>query len=199
MKKFIVSIDQGTTSTRSILFNLSGKQIFSSQMEFKQYFPRNGWVEHDPEEIWNITKKTLRNVIKKSIQLKGQILTIGITNQRETTLIWDKKTGRCVYRAIVWQDRRTANFCYLLKKKGLEKLIKFRTGLLLDPYFSGTKVKWIFDNVSSVKKLIKKKRILFGTLDTFLIWRLTNGKMHATDATNASRTMFYNIKKKYLG
>ena len=122
MKKFIVSIDQGTTSTRSILFNLSGKQIFSSQMEFKQYFPRNGWVEHDPEEIWNITKKTLRNVIKKSIQLKGQILTIGITNQRETTLIWDKKTGRCVYRAIVWQDRRTANFCYLLKKKGFREI-----------------------------------------------------------------------------
>ena len=195
MKKFIVSIDQGTTSTRSILFDLSGKQIYSSQMEFRQYFPKNGWVEHDPEEIWNTTKKTLRNVIKKSIQLKGQILTIGITNQRETTLIWDKKTGKCVYRAIVWQDRRTANFCYLLKKKGLEKLIKFRTGLLLDPYFSGTKVKWIFDNVSSVKKLIKKKRILFGTLDTFLIWRLTKGKMHATDATNASRTMFYNIKK----
>ena len=193
MKKFIVSIDQGTTSTRSILFDTSGKQIFMSQKELKQYFPKNGWVEHNPEEIWKKTKLTLRDVIKKSIKLKGKILTIGITNQRETTLIWDKVTGKCIYNAIVWQDRRTHNFCSKLKKKGLEKIIKHKTGLLLDPYFSSSKINWIIKNISSAKKLIKNKRLLFGTIDTFLIWKLTKGKVHATDATNASRTMLFNI------
>ena len=195
MKKFIVSIDQGTTSTRSILFDISGKQIFVSQKEFKQYFPKNGWVEHDPEEIWEKTKKTLKAVILKSKKLKGIILTIGITNQRETTLVWDKKTGNCIYNAIVWQDRRTLNYCSLLKKKGLEKVIRSKTGLLLDPYFSSTKIKWIINNIPSAKNLLKKNRLLFGTIDTFLIWKLTKGKLHATDATNASRTMLYNIKK----
>ncbi len=195
MKKFIVSIDQGTTSTRSILFDLSGKQIFVSQLEIKQYFPKNGWVEHNPEEIWKKTKKTLKQVILKSKKLKGEILTIGITNQRETTLIWDKKTGKCIYNAIVWQDRRTHNYCSYLKKKGFEKIIKSKTGLLLDPYFSSTKIKWIINNVSSANKLLKKNRLLFGTIDTFLIWKLTKKKIHATDATNASRTMLYNIKK----
>ena len=157
MKKFIVSIDQGTTSTRSILFDISGKQIFVSQKEFKQYFPKNGWVEHDPEEIWEKTKKTLKAVILKSKKLKGIILTIGITNQRETTLVWDKKTGNCIYNAIVWQDRRTLNYCSLLKKKGLEKVIRSKTGLLLDPYFSSTKIKWIINNIPSAKNLLKKK------------------------------------------
>ena len=195
MKKFIISIDQGTTSTRSILFDLYGKQIFISQKELKLHLPKNGWVEHDPEEIWKKTKQTLKDVIKKSYKLRGEILTIGITNQRETTLIWDKKTGKCLYNAIVWQDRRTYNFCSKLKKKGLEKTIKFKTGLLLDPYFSSSKIYWIIRNVLSSKKLLKQNRILFGTIDTFLIWRLTNGKVHATDATNASRTMLYNIKK----
>ena len=193
MKKFIVSIDQGTTSTRSMLFDISGKQIFVSQKEIKQYFPKNGWVEHDPEEIWKKTKLTLRACIKKSIKLKGKILTIGITNQRETTLIWDKVTGKCIYNAIVWQDRRTYNFCSILKKKGLERIIKRKTGLLLDPYFSSSKIAWIIKNISSAKKLIKNKRLLFGTIDTFLIWKLTKGKVHATDATNASRTMLFNI------
>ncbi|RPG98890.1 MAG: glycerol kinase [Candidatus Pelagibacter sp. TMED118] len=194
MKKFIISIDQGTTSTRSILFDTAGRQVFISQKELKQYFPKNGWVEHDPEEIWRKTNITLKEVISKSRNLGGKILTIGITNQRETTLVWDKQTGKCLYNAIVWQDRRTLNFCSSLKKKGLEKMIKFKTGLLLDPYFSSSKIKWIIDNVSPVKKLIKKNRILFGTIDTFLIWKLTKGKLHATDATNASRTMLYNIK-----
>ena len=195
MKKFIVSIDQGTTSTRSLLFDISGNQIFVSQKEFKQYFPKNGWVEHDPEEIWKKTKLTLLEVIKKSFILKGKILTIGITNQRETTLAWDKITGKCIYNAIVWQDRRTYDYCSKLKKKGLEKIIKNKTGLLLDPYFSSTKINWIIRNIPSARKLIKKKRLLFGTIDTFLIWKLTKGKVHATDATNASRTMLYNIKK----
>ena len=195
MKKFIVSIDQGTTSTRSILFDIYGNQIFVSQKEIKQYFPKNGWVEHDPEEIWKKTKLTLIDVIKKSIKLKGKILTIGITNQRETTLVWDKVSGKCIYNAIVWQDRRTYNFCSKLKKKGLERIIKYKTGLLLDPYFSSSKIHWILKNITSAKKLIKKNRLLFGTIDTFLIWKLTKGKVHATDATNASRTMLYDIKK----
>ncbi len=195
MKNFIVAIDQGTTSTRSVLFDLNGKPIFIYRKEFKQYFPRNGWVEHNPNEIWNTTKEVLKKVINKSKSLKGKILTLGITNQRETTLLWDKKTGKCVYNAIVWQDRRTHELCEKLKKKGYEKIIKSRTGLILDPYFSGTKIKWVLDNVSLAQKLIKKKRLLFGTIDTYLIWKLTKGKIHATDATNASRTMIFNIKK----
>ena len=199
MKKFIVSIDQGTTSTRSILFNLSGNQVFIAQKEFRQIFPKDGWVEHDPKEIWEVTLKTLNDVIKESIRLQGKILTIGITNQRETTLVWDKITGNCIYNAIVWQDRRTFSYCSFLKKKGIEKIIKSKTGLLLDPYFSSTKIKWIIDNVKSANKLLKKDRLLFGTIDTFLIWKLTKGKVHATDETNASRTMLYNIKKKQMG
>ena len=193
MKRFIVAIDQGTTSSRAILFSLSGKPVCSSQKEFKQYFPKDGWVEHDPNEIWNTTKKVLINIIKKSKKLKGKIVTIGITNQRETTILWDKKTGKPVYNAIVWQDRRTAEFCKKFKKKIKEKIINKKTGLLVDPYFSGTKIKWILDNVPKAKKLAKNNQLLFGTVDTFLIWKLTKGKMHVTDATNASRTMLFNI------
>ena len=192
-KDFIIAIDQGTTSSRSILFNLKGKPIFSSQKEFTQYFPKDGWVEHNPEEIWSTTKKTLKDVINKAKKLRGNILTIGITNQRETTVLWDKKTGKSVYKAIVWQDRRTENFCKKLRKQNKEKMIFNRTGLLIDPYFSGTKIKWIIDNVAQAKKLMSKQRLLFGTIDSFLIWRLTKGEVHATDATNASRTMIYNI------
>jgi len=192
-KEFIVSIDQGTTSSRAILFNLKGKPIYTSQKEFTQYFPKSGWVEHNPEEIWNTTKKTLKDVINKAKKLKGNILSIGITNQRETTVLWDKKTGKTVYRAIVWQDRRQAEFCKKLKKQNKETIIFNKTGLPIDSYFSGTKIKWILDNVPKTRKLIKKKQLLFGTIDTFLIWRLTKGKVHATDATNASRTMIYNI------
>ena len=193
MKRFIVAIDQGTTSSRAILFSLSGKPVCSSQKEFKQYFPKDGWVEHDPNEIWNTTKKVLINIIKKSKKLKGKIVTIGITNQRETTILWDKKTGKPVYNAIVWQDRRTAEFCKKFKTKIKEKIINKKTGLLVDPYFSGTKIKWILDNVPKAKKLVKNNQLLFGTVDTFLIWKLTKGKMHLTDATNASRTMLFNI------
>ena len=193
MKRFIVAIDQGTTSSRAILFSLSGKPVCSSQKEFKQYFPKDGWVEHDPNEIWNTTKKVLINIIKKSKKLKVKIVTIGITNQRETTILWDKKTGKPVYNAIVWQDRRTAEFCKKFKTKIKEKIINKKTGLLVDPYFSGTKIKWILDNVPKAKKLVKNNQLLFGTVDTFLIWKLTKGKMHLTDATNASRTMLFNI------
>ena len=195
MKNFILSIDQGTTSTRSILFDLKGKPVFVSQKEFKQYYPKDGWVEHNPKEIWVTTKKVIKEIINKNKKIKGNILTIGITNQRETTLLWDSKTGKCIYNAIVWQDRRTANLCNKLKKKGLENLIKSRTGLLLDPYFSATKIKWIIENIPTAKKLLKKNRLLFGTIDTYLIWKLTKGKIHATDSTNASRTMLFNIKK----
>jgi len=193
VKKFLVAIDQGTTSSRAILFNLIGKPIYSSQKEFKQYFPKDGWVEHKPNEIWNTTKKVLLNVINKSKKLNGKILTIGITNQRETTILWDKKTGKPIYNAIVWQDRRTAEFCKKFKTKRKEKLIHKKTGLLIDPYFSSTKIKWILDNVPKAKKLAKNNQLAFGTIDTFLIWKLTGGKVHATDATNACRTMLFNI------
>ena len=193
MKKLIISIDQGTTSSRAILFDLKGKPVFSSQKEFTQYFPNSGWVEHNPEEIWNTTKKVLKDVIQKAKHIKGKILTIGITNQRETTVLWDKKTGKPVYNAIVWQDRRQELYCEKLRKQNKETLIFNRTGLLIDSYFSGMKIKWILDNVPKAKALMNKKQLLFGTIDSFLIWRLTKGKVHATDATNASRTMIYNI------
>ena len=193
MKRFIVAIDQGTTSSRAILFNVSGRPVYSSQKEFRQYFPKDGWVEHNPNEIWNTTKKVLIDVINKSKRLKGKILSIGITNQRETTILWNKKTGKPVYNAIVWQDRRTAEFCKKFKTKNREKIINRKTGLLIDPYFSGTKIKWIIDNTPKIKKLIKNNNLLFGTVDTFLLWKLTKGKVHATDATNACRTMLFNI------
>ncbi len=189
----ILSIDQGTTSSRSILFDLKGKKIFSSQYEFRQIFPNLGWVEHNPEEIWRVTLKTIKETIKKSKKLKAKIISIGITNQRETTILWDKNTGKTVYNAIVWQDRRTNQICENLKKRKLENLFRYKTGLFIDPYFSATKVKWILENVSISKKLLKNKQLMFGTIDTFLIWRLTNKKNHLTDATNASRTMMYNI------
>ena len=193
MADFIISIDQGTTSSRAILFNLKGKPIYSSQKEFTQYFPKSGWVEHNPEEIWSTTKKTLKKVIDKVKDFKGNILAIGITNQRETTVLWDKKTGKTVYNAIVWQDRRTEDYCKKLRKQNKETLIFNKTGLLIDSYFSGTKIKWILDNIPKAKELMNNERLLFGTIDSFLIWRLTKGKVHATDATNASRTMIYNI------
>jgi len=192
-RDFIIAIDQGTTSSRAILFNLKGKPIYSSQKEFTQYFPKSGWVEHNPEEIWSTIKKTLKDVINKAKRLRGNILTIGITNQRETTVLWDKKTGKAVYNAIVWQDRRTEDYCRKLRRQNKETLIFNKTGLLIDPYFSGTKIKWVLDNVPLAKKLMDKNQLLFGTIDSFLIWRLTKGEVHASDATNASRTMIYNI------
>ena len=193
MKKFIISIDQGTTSSRVVLFDTKGFIQFISQYEFKQYFPRNGWVEHNPNEIWLTTLKALKHVIKKAKSLKGHILTIGITNQRETTILWNKKTGKPIYNAIVWQDRRTQEFCKSLKNKNYENIFRKKTGLFIDPYFSATKIKWILDNVKVSKKLLKTNNLLFGTVDTFLIWKLTKGKQHLTEATNASRTMLFNI------
>ena len=193
MKKFIVSIDQGTTSSRVVLFDTKGNIKFISQYEFKQYFPRNGWVEHNPNEIWSTTLKALKQVIKKAKSLKGNILTIGITNQRETTILWNKKTGKPIYNAIVWQDRRTQEYCKSLKNKNYENTFRKKTGLFIDPYFSATKIKWILDNIKVSKKLLKTNNLLFGTVDTFLIWKLTKGKQHLTEATNASRTMLFNI------
>jgi len=193
LKKFIISIDQGTTSSRVILFDTKGNIVFVSQYEFKQYFPKNGWVEHNPNEIWSTTLKALKQVINKAKKLKGHILTIGITNQRETTILWNKKTGKPIYNAIVWQDRRTQDYCKLLKKKNYENLFRNKTGLFIDPYFSATKIKWILDNVKISKKLLSSNDLLFGTVDTFLIWKLTKGKQHLTEASNASRTMLYNI------
>ena len=193
-KKFIVAIDQGTTSSRAILFNTQGKSLFKSQIEIKQYFPKSGWVEQNPNEIWNKTKKVLIEVVKKSNELNGKILTIGITNQRETTVLWDKKTAKPIYNAIVWQDRRTADFCKKYSfNKNREKIIRKKTGLIIDPYFSATKIKWIIENIKKARILLKQKRLLFGTVDTFLLWKLSKGNIHATDSTNASRTMLYNI------
>ena len=193
MKKFIISIDQGTTSSRVILFNINGKIEFISKYEFKQYFPKNGWVEHNPNEIWSTTLKALKQVISKANKIKGHILCIGIANQRETTILWNKKTGKPIYNAIVWQDRRTQQYCKNLKNKKNENFFRKKTGLFIDPYFSATKIKWILDNVKVSKKLLKSNNLLFGTVDTFLIWKLTNGKKHLTEATNASRTMLFNI------
>ena len=193
MKKFIISIDQGTTSSRAILFDLKGKPVFTAQTEFTQHFPNDGWVEHNPEEIWKTTLKVLRQVISKSKKLKGKVLTIGITNQRETTILWDKASGKAVYNAIVWQDRRASEYCKKLIKQRKETIIYNKTGLLIDAYFSATKIKWIIENVPKARELIRKKRLLFGTVDSFLLWKLTNGADHATDATNASRTMLFNI------
>ena len=193
MKKFIISIDQGTTSSRVILFNTKGKIEFVSQYEFKQYFPKNGWVEHNPNEIWSTTLKALKNVINKANKIRGHIISIGITNQRETTILWNKKTGKPIYNAIVWQDRRTQEYCKKLKNKKYENDFRKKTGLFIDPYFSATKVRWILDNVKESRKLLKSNNLLFGTVDTFLIWKLTKGKQHLTEATNASRTMLFNI------
>ena len=176
-----------------MLFDTKGNVQFISKYEFKQYFPRNGWVEHNPNEIWLTTLKALKQVIKKAKSLKGHILTIGITNQRETTILWNKKTGKPIYNAIVWQDRRTQEYCKSLKNKNYENTFRKKTGLFIDPYFSATKIKWILDNVKVSKKLLKTNNLLFGTVDTFLIWKLTKGKQHLTEATNASRTMLFNI------
>ncbi|MEH6457578.1 MAG: glycerol kinase GlpK [Cocleimonas sp.] len=198
MAKFILSIDQGTTSSRAILFDLKGKVCFTAQQEFTQYFPQDGWVEHDPEEIWLTTLAVSREACAKADELGDGVIAIGITNQRETTIVWDKATGEPIYNAIVWQDRRTAGFCQTLKNKdkNVEKSVSEKTGLLLDPYFSASKINWILNNVDNAKKRAEKGELAFGTIDSFLIWRLTEGQVHATDATNASRTMLFNIHKQ---
>ncbi len=187
----ILAIDQGTTSSRAIVFDINGKKIGSSQQEFKQYYPANGWVEHNPEEILTTVIATCKAAISEATSKGYEINCIGITNQRETTLVWDTQTGQCIYPAIVWQDGRTAAFCE--KNKSFEATLRAKTGLLLDPYFSATKIKWILDEVDGARNLANKGRLAFGTIDTFLIWHLTGQKVHATDATNASRTNLFNI------
>ena len=193
MKKYILALDSGTTSNRAILFDHSGKIVNSSQREFEQIFPEPGQVEHNPEEIWSTQKFVVRDVIEKQNITSEDIAAIGITNQRETTLVWNRETGKPVYNAIVWQDRRTAGYCDRLKKEGFDKLIKEKTGLVIDAYFSGSKIKWILDNVPGAREKAEKGKLAFGTVDTWLIWRLTHGKTHVTDVTNASRTMLFNI------
>ncbi len=193
MNQFILAIDQGTTSSRAILFSPEGEAIGSSQQEFKQYYPESGWVEHDPEEIWTTTLATCRAVIKQSGLSASEIKAIGITNQRETTLLWDRRSGKPLHNAIVWQDRRTTQMCEKLKADGKESFIQEKTGLLLDPYFSASKLVWLLDNVPNARELAEQGQLAFGTVDTFLLWRLTHGQSHYTDATNASRTMLFNI------
>ena len=192
MKSYI-SIDQGTTSSRSIIFRADGKILSIHQKEFRQFFPNDGWVEHDPEEIWNTTKNVVSKSIDDGIKNNWNLCAIGITNQRETIVIWDKVTGKPVYNAIVWQDRRTADLCDDLKKNNYETFVSDKTGLLLDPYFSATKIKWLLDNVENLRKKATNGKLLCGTIDSFLIWRLTGGQNHYTDATNAARTSLYNI------
>ena len=196
MSKYIMALDAGTTSNRCILFDEKGEICSIAQKEFTQYFPKPGWVEHDANEIWSSQLGVAVEAMAKLGIGADDIAAIGITNQRETTIVWDKSTGEPVYNAIVWQCRRTAKICDELKKiKGLEEYVKENTGLLIDAYFSGTKIKWILDNIEGAKEKAEKGELLFGTVDTWLIWKLTNGKVHATDYTNASRTMIYNIKK----
>jgi glycerol kinase len=195
MPDFILAIDQGTTSSRAIIFDKNRKIAGSAQKEFTQIFPASGWVEHDPEEIWKSVVTTVKGAMKKAGIEAGQIAAMGITNQRETVVVWDKATGKHIHNAIVWQDRRTSALCAKLKKQGLEPLFTKKTGLLLDPYFSGTKLSWLLDKIPGARKRAQKGELLFGTIDSFLIWRLTGGKVHATDATNASRTLIYNIAK----
>lgn len=192
-KKFILAIDQGTTSSRSMLFDQQLLVTQQSQCEFPQYFPEPGWVEHNPDDIWETTLKTCQEVISKTSAESSDIAAIGITNQRETTIVWERSTGKPIYNAIVWQDRRTATLCDSLKKKGFEALISAKTGLLLDPYFSATKVAWLLDNVANTREKADRGELAFGTVDSWILWNLTDGKVHATDATNASRTMLYNI------
>ncbi len=194
-KKYIMALDQGTTSSRAIIFNYNGEIIQMAQKEFTQYYPKPGWVEHDPMEIWGTQSGVLREVLETAGIRPDEIVAIGITNQRETTVVWDKNTGKPIYNAIVWQCRRTANICDELKEKGLEDYVKENTGLVIDAYFSGTKIKWILDNVEGAREKAEKGDLLFGNIDTWLIWNLTRGRVHVTDYSNASRTMIYNIKE----
>ena len=191
MKKYILSIDQGTTSSRAIVFDKKGNIIAVSQQEFTQFFPKPGWVEHDATEIWQSVQNVVRNVLREVNPT--DIAAIGITNQRETTVVWDKNTGQPVYNAIVWQSRQTMGICEDLKSQGLDADVRSKTGLLIDAYFSGTKVKWILDNVEGAREKAENSDLLFGTIDTWVLWNLTEEQVHATDYTNASRTMLYNI------
>ena len=193
MEKYILAIDQGTTSSRAILFNQKGEIACLSQHEFTQYFPEPGYVLHDPLEIWGSVSVCISECLMKAKINPSQIAGIGITNQRETTVVWNKKTGKPVYNAIVWQSKQTSAICEDLRKKGFEEVVRKKTGLLIDPYFSGTKIKWILDNVKGAQEAADRGELLFGTIDTWIVWNLTNGKKHVTDYSNASRTLLYNI------
>ncbi len=193
MEQYILALDQGTTSCRAVVFDKKGQIISTAQQEFTQHFPNPGWVEHDPLEIWNTQSQMAREALEKKGIDPAQIKGIGITNQRETVVVWDKETGQPIYPAIVWQDKRTSDYCDQLKSEGYEDLIRKKTGLVIDAYFSGTKVKWILDHVEGAREKAKSGELLLGTIDTWLIWNMTHGDLHITDATNASRTLFYNI------
>jgi glycerol kinase len=193
MQKYILALDSGTTSNRAILFNHAGEVVDSAQQEFEQIYPQPGWVEHRPSDIWETQYQVAKAVIHKKGIDPGEIAAIGITNQRETTIVWNRMTGEPVYNAIVWQDRRTSGICDELKRKGLEQIIAEKTGLVIDAYFSGTKIKWILDNVEGARQQAERGELAFGTVDTWLIWKLTGGKLHLTDVTNASRTLLFNI------
>ena len=191
--KFLLAIDQGTSSSRTVVYDHDARVVASAQQEFPQIYPQPGWVEHDPEAIWESVTSVTGEAMRKAGAAAADISAIGITNQRETTVIWDRETGECVYNAIVWQDRRTADYCQALKDDGLEAAVSEKTGLRLDPYFSGSKIAWILDNVAGVRARAEAGKLAFGTIDSFLLWRLTGGRSHATDATNASRTLLFNI------
>jgi glycerol kinase len=193
MTSFILAIDQGTTSSRAIVFNAGGLPLATAQQEFAQHFPQDGWVEHAPEDIWSSVLAVCREVLAKAGVQAAEVAAIGITNQRETTLVWDAQTGQTLYPAIVWQDRRTADYCAELKAGGHEADVAQRTGLLIDPYFSATKIRWILDHVPGARTRAERGELRFGTVDSFLLWRLTGGRSHRTDATNASRTLLFNI------
>mgnify|MGYP000698507865 FL=1 len=194
MSSYLLAIDQGTTSTRAIIFNCQGKVVASSQQEFAQIYPKDGWVEHDPEIIWQTVEETCQTALKKARLSATDIASIGVTNQRETTLVWEKASGKCIYNAIVWQDRRTSEQCRRMKAiDGLVDNIADRTGLLLDPYFSASKLEWILGHVPGAQDKAEQGELLFGTIDSFLLWRLTGGKRHLTDSSNASRTLLFNI------
>jgi glycerol kinase len=193
MEKYILALDQGTTSSRSVVFDKKGNIVSVAQKEFTQYFPKPGWVEHDPLEIWSSQASTAAEATTKKGIYGADIAAIGITNQRETVVVWDRKTGKPVYNAIVWQDKRTSNYCDELKSQGKSKLIREKTGLVIDSYFSGTKVKWILDNVEGARKMAEAGDLIMGTIDSWLIWNMTKGELHITDVTNASRTLLFNI------
>lgn len=193
MSKYIITIDAGTTSERAIIFNHKGEIVKTSQREFEQFYPKPGWVEHNPLEIWETQKFTINDVLEKSGIPATDIAAIGITNQRETTLVWDRKTGKAIHKAIVWQDRRTANYCEGLKDKATMDKVQEKTGLLIDAYFSASKIRWILDHVEGAQERAENGELAFGTVDSFLLWKLTDGKVHATDVSNASRTMIFNI------
>lgn len=191
--KYVLAIDQGTTSSRAIIFNHQGEIVTISQKDFQQYFPKPGWVEHDPNEIWYSQSSVIKEAMAKADLTDKNIACIGITNQRETTVVWDRETGFPVYNAIVWQDRRTADFCEELKSKGYAELIQEKTGLIIDAYFSATKIKWILENVKGIRERAERGELCFGTIDSWLIWKLSKGEKHLTDVSNASRTMLFNI------